>query len=160
MAKYFDADGNEVEAFSKEDVEKAKQEAAAGVKVPDLPFKPEEFESIKSTLNTVTAQLHGMRVEKYAGMYAGNDPEKVKAYKDSFGRITGYADDDAGFEARAKDAARLAFGTDAAVTVDTSGAGRNVDTTKSTERSAEDKVIQNALGITEEDVKKFGTEQK
>jgi hypothetical protein len=160
MGKYFDENGNEVEAFSKDDVEKAKQEAAAGVKVPDLPFKPEEFESIKSTLSTVTAQLQGMRIEKYAGMYAGNDPEKVKAYKDRFGRITGYADDDAGFEARAKDAARLAFGTDVGVAVDTSGAGRSVDTTKPAERSAEDKVIQSALGISEEDAKKYGGEQK
>lgn len=160
MAKYFDENGNEVEAFSREDIEKAKQEAIAGVKAPDLPFKPEDFEAVKSTLGTVTSQLNAMRIEKYAGIYAGNDPEKVKTYKDSFGRITGYADDDAGFEARAKDAARLAFGTDAAVTVDTSGAGRNVDTTKPAERSAEDKVIQSALGITEEDVKKYGGEQK
>jgi hypothetical protein len=160
MAKYFDADGNEVEAFSKEDVEKIKQEAVAGVKAPDLPFKPEDFETVRTTLGRVTAQLTEMRVGEYAKVYAGNDPEKVKAYKDSFGRITGYADDDAGFEARAKDAARLAFGTDAAVSVDTSGAGRNVDTSKPAERSAEDKVIQSALGISEEDAKKYGGEQK
>lgn len=177
MAKYFDEDGKEIEAFTKEDVDKmikekadADAKAAAeakaiedaraaavndgkkGTEKSPLDLALEEISSIKS-------QLHQSRVKEYGTRYAGSDPEKIKQFSESFGRLTGYAEDDAGFDLRAKDAARMAFGTDASVNMGdlTSGGGRNVDAKVGAPATPEDKVLRAALGITDKDVEKFGT---
>lgn len=177
MAKLFDADGKEIEALTQEEVaaatakavedfkkaeadrvakegaDKAAAEAAAG-KTP-LDKALAEIESIKG-------QLHQSRVREYGTKFAGNDAEKIKQFSESFGRLSGYEESDAGFELRAKDAARLAFGTDTTVDMSSmSGAGgRNIDANKGAAVSEADKTVRNLLGITDADVTKFAPDKK
>lgn len=161
MAKFFDENGNEVEAFSKEDLDKAVSEAkATKVEVkPDETPKPAELpKEVLETINRLSVEVSGLKLDKYASMYAGNDPEKVKNFKDSYNKLTGYAVDDAGLEMRAKDAAKLAFGSDAVVDVSEHAGGgqRSVDSKPAPQATADDKAVQAALGITPQDAEKYG----
>lgn len=176
MGKFTDAEGNEVEAFTQADVDKmlkdkadvdaktaadakAAADAAEAEKGKD---KPSPLDEALERIAKLEGSLSQSRIREYGSKYAGNDPEKLKQFSESFNRLSGYDDNDTGFEMRSAAAARLAFGTDASVDVGSlSGAGtRSVDGAKGKVATPEDKVIREALGITEADVTKFGGDKK
>lgn len=158
MAKFFDENGNEVEAFTKEDVDKAVSEAKATKVEPPTAAPAPLPKEVLDTINRLSSEVGNLKLDRYVGMYAGNDPEKAKAFKENYNKLTGYSDDDTGFEMRAKDAAKLAFGSDTVVDVGSHVAGgqRNVDAKPAAQVSADDKAIQAALGITPKDAETYG----
>lgn len=164
--KYKQEDGTEIEVYTAEEVEAAKTAAIEESKpvppeVPNTPPAPEgtvDVRELASSVNDLKRQLADERIGKYASTYAGDDAEKQSAYKTAFGRLTGYEDNADGQQARAADAARLAFGNDATVfdvtrvSPTTTGAAAP-GTPAATEA---DSVVRKALNITPEMVKEYG----
>lgn len=185
MAKYTDADGNEVEAFTQEELDaKAKElaDAAAAKAVEDYkaanPTKTQEqidaekkaadekskadnepIAKLTKTVETLQQQLMQERVAGFARTYAGSDPAKQGEFKTKFDRLTGYPDTPEGIAERAADAAKL-IGIDPQTvdvgSVASTGGGRNIDSSKQVQATEADKVVQKVLGISAEDVKKYG----
>jgi len=92
---------------------------------------------------------------------AGQDAEKRTAFSLALDKLpeSSYGADEAGQAARIADATKLAFGTEAETVIpDGTGGGRNVDTAPKTLDTATDKAIQKVLGISAEDVAKYGPE--
>lgn len=185
MTKYFDADGNEVDGFTQAELDaKAKElaDAAAAKAIEDYkaanPVKTQEqidaekkaaekakadsepIAKLTKTVETLQQQLNQERVAGFARTYAGADATKQAEFKTKFDRLTGYADTPEGIAERAADAAKL-IGVDP-VSVDISavagtGGGRNIDANKQVQATEADKIVQKALGITAEDVKKYSS---
>lgn len=72
MAKLFDAEGNEVEAFTPEELE-AKQKEAVDKYIAENPSKNEEYESAKKELDDAKKKL-----EEYEKNNEGNDEQKKR----------------------------------------------------------------------------------
>lgn len=181
MTKFYDEDGKEVEAFTKEELDaeiekkkKADEEAAAkkaeedaaakkaqedAAKAKEQEGKKTEAQLLAERLERLEKQNQELRVEKIADQFAGNDQEKRKSFISKFDRLTGYEETPEGLAERAADAARLAFGSDAGI--DTAGlgnaGGRNVNDAKQVQTTQQDKDIQSVLGISEADAKKYGS---
>jgi len=174
MAKFFDDQGKEVEAFSKEEldaqVKAASEKAAADAKAaatppapPPPPAVPPATPGVDPVIAARLDRLEKQNAELVIGAavtkYAGSDPEKAKTFRAKFDRLQGYEDTEAGLAERAADAAKLAFGTDAP-SIDVTGlanaGGKSVDAGKTIAPTEADKAVQGALGISAEDVKKYG----
>lgn len=180
MAKVTLADGTEVEMLTPEEA-KAQSDAAAAKALEDFkkanPEKtPEQLAEEKKiadeqakkdgeplavltkTVTDLQSTLRARDIADFAKTYAGADKAKQDEYKTAFSRLTGYESTPEGLAEQAVAAARL-IGIDPK-TVDVSGVAstgnRNVDTGKPAVATEADKVVQKALGITAEDVKKFG----
>lgn len=174
MGKFFTDSGAEVEAFSKEETEKmiadAKAAEAARLTAEAEGAKAKADEGKQKTdldvLLERVARIEGenkaMRIDKYAGMFAGTDSEKRKQFAESFNRLTGYEENEQGFELRAKDAARLAFGSDKPIDMGglAAGGGRNIDGKAAVPTTEADKVVRAALGISDADAAKYGADKK
>lgn len=185
MAKFKNEAGEEVEAFTQEELDAQKAEAveaakAAAVeeyKAANPPKTAEQTAAEKkatddaaaaanepvaklaATVEKLERELGEARVAGFARTYAGADPAKQAEFTTKFGRLTGYADTPEGMVERAADAAKL-IGVDPA-SVDISGVtgtggGRNVDGKPAPAATEADKIVQKALGITPEDVTKYG----
>lgn len=172
--KYFDADGNEVTGFSQEELDakikevqeaaaaeakKAADEAAAAANADknndsEMPawFKPfaDKIGALDSTNKSTTISR----------VTSGLDADKRKEVEAKFETLGGYADTPEAQSRRAEDAYLLVTGSryDAGVMnmqniAAAGGAGKVAD---SPEAKAVDQTIQAALGITPEDVEKFG----
>lgn len=180
MPKLFDADGNEVEALTKEESEAAVAAAVEAAKVAaetaateaataaaaaaaaaeggdDMPAWAKDLKTSVERLATV--QETGTR-ESLAAQYTGNDAEKTAAFMTKFDRLTGYADTKEGLAERAADAAKLAFGEGKVVDVSSfagTSSGRTVGAAGEKPLTTElDKKIQAPLGITAAMVEKHG----
>lgn len=183
MSKLFDENGNEVEAFTKEELDaeiekfkkeeedadaKKKEEEAAAAKAKEeeenkqkAETEKTEVEKMNERLSRIEAENKQLKVEKLADQFAGNDAEKRKIFMAKFDRLTGYEETGDGLIERATDAAKLAFGEDAGIDTTTLGnaGGRNPGDVKQVQTTQADKDIQSALGISEDDVKKYGGEE-
>ena len=183
MAKYTDAEGNEVEAFTQEELDaKAKELADKAVEDYKIanPTKTAEdiaaetkaaadkaatdaepIAQLSKTVEALQAAIRARDVADFARTYAGNDAAKQGEFKAKFDRLTGYADTPEGMSERAADAAKL-IGVDPAgfdvSGVSGTGSGRNVDAAAAQTMTEADKIVQKALGITPDDVKKYGSE--
>lgn len=159
MAKFTDADGNEVEVFTKAEVEQIINDRVASVEGKIKPFDESKFGEVVSRIDKVEGYVSSSRVKELGAPFVGGDKEKLKTFTESFNRLSGYEDTEEGQSQRAAAAARLAFGTD--VGIDTAalgaGGGRSVDGTPTPQQSASDKAIQDALGISQADVTKYGS---
>lgn len=176
MVKLFDADGNEVEAFSQEELDaklqdeitKKQQEAdaAAAAKAEadrkaaesnDDKTKKTEAQLLAERLERLEKDNKQLRIEKLADQFAGNDPEKRKTFMSKFERLTGYEETADGFAERAQDAVKLAFGAPQSIDTTNLGnaGGRNINDVKHSPTTEVDKTIQAALGISADDVKKY-----
>lgn len=173
MSKFFDEQGNAVEAFSKEEldaqIKTASEKAIADLKAETPPAPPAPpvtppatpgiDPAIAARLDRLEKQNSELRVSAAVSKYAGTDPEKAKTFRAKFDRLQGYEDSETGLAERAADAAKLAFGTDAPgidVTGLANAGGKSVDAGKTIAPTEADKAVQGALGITAEDVKKYG----
>lgn len=185
MAKFKNEEGEEFEAFSQEELDaKAKElsDAAAAKAIEDYknanPAKTveqiaaekkiadekavadsEPLAKLAKELSDVKEKLSRAEVANLAKTYAGSDVEKQKSFTDMYSRLGGFEDSAEGVIARAT-AAAGAVGIDVK-SVDISGVsgtggGRNVDVRNSPKATEADTVVQKALGITSEDVKKYG----
>lgn len=76
MAKLFDKDGNEVEAFTPEEL-KAKQKEAVDEYIKENPVKQEDYNKLKTDLETATTKL------KEFEEGGGNDDAQKKRLKDA-----------------------------------------------------------------------------
>lgn len=177
---HYDADGKEIEGLmTPEEVKtanekavsdfKAQQEADAAAattkKAEDdaaieaAKNTPDPVAEVKKTVDALQATFVAERLERTAQRFAGDDAEKQGAYKTAFSRLSGYADTPEGQAEHAAAAARLAFGDDKTVDVGSmsgTGGGRNVDEKPRALTTDADKALQGALGITPEDVEKYG----
>jgi len=176
MAKYFDADGNEVEGLLNAEevvaagnkavadyqkanpvvVPKTAEEIAAEKIVADKALEP--FNVLSKTVSDLQATLRSRDIKDLARTYAGGDVAKQAEFETKFGRLTGYADTAEGMAERAGDAARMVgidpAGFDVGSISGTSG-GRNVGASPTVAQTDADKAVQKALGITPEDVTKY-----
>jgi hypothetical protein len=187
MAKFKDENGDEFEAFTQQELDaKAKElsDAAAAKAVEEYktanPAKSadqiaaekaaadakaladnEPIAKLSKTVEALQQQLNQERVSGFAKTYAGNDQTKQTEFKSKFDRLTGYSDTPEGIAERAADAAKL-IGVDPKSVdiggVSSTGSGRNVDSAGAVKITEADKIVQNALGISAEDVKKYGGE--
>jgi hypothetical protein len=183
MAKIRLEDGTEAEYLTPEEA-KAQAEAAAAKALEDYkkanPEKtPEQIEAerkaaeekaksdaeplnqLKAQLESVQKELRDSKIESFAKSFAGSDKAKQDAYKVAFGRLTGFEETTEGMAERAEAAARMIGVDPKTVNVgDVAGTGgnKNVDDAGKPVMTEADKPIQKALGITEEDVKKYGGE--
>ena len=185
MAKFKNEIGEEFEAFTQEELDaKAKEaaDAAAAKAVEDYktanPQKtPEQLieekkavedqakkdaepiEQLKKTVEGLQATIRARDIGDYAKTYAGADAAKQVEFKAKFDRLTGYPDTQEGIAERAADAAKL-IGIDPKTVnigdVAGTGSGRNVDGAGAVKETEADKLVQKALGISAEDVKKYG----
>lgn len=183
--KYKNENGEEFEAFSQEELDaKAKElaDAAAAKAVEDYktanPAKTTEqvaaekvakdaadaaanepIARMAKELAEVKAKLTNAEVAGLARTYAGADATKQAEFKTMFGRLSGYEETSDGMAERAK-AAALAVGIDIKGVdisgVSSTGSGRNVDNANAPKATEADAVVQKVLGISAEDVKKFG----
>jgi membrane protein involved in colicin uptake len=185
MAKFKDENGDEFEAFTQQELDaKAKElsDAAAVRAVEDYkaanPAKSAEqvaaekaatdaktladnepITKLTKTVEALQQQLTQERVSGFAKTYAGNDQAKQTEFKAKFDRLTGYSDTPEGVAERAADAAKLIGVNPQSVDIGGivgAGSGRNVDGAGAMKITEADKVVQNALGISAEDVKKYG----
>lgn len=169
MAKYYDENGNEVtDVVSKTDsdaaVEAAKAAAIDAYKTehpePVAPaaeeVKPSELQVLQDQITSLTGSLTKEKQDAAIRTYTGGDPDKEATLRAEFDRMTGY--EDAG--ARAAAAAKVAFGEVKVVNpTDFSGAGsgRTPDGANAAPLSRPvDLEIQKKLGISAEDVAKYG----
>lgn len=179
MAKVTLEDGTEVEMLTPEEA-KVQSDAVLEQYKKDNPIAPvvvaktpeelaqekiaqdaanEPMAKLGRQLEEVHAKLRDREIADYAKTYAGNDTKKQDEYKTKFGRLTGYAETPEGLAERASDAAKM-IGIDP-TTVDVgdvagTGGGRNIDSAAAVRQSEADTVVQKALGISVEDVKKYG----
>ncbi len=175
MATYKDADGNDVEAFTQAELDiKAKEaaDAAAAKAVEDYkaanptPVVVEKKEEtsdplagIKQTIESLQSTIRARDVADLARTYAGADAAKQGEFKANFSKLTGFADTPEGLAEQAVAAAKMTGIDVAGVNVGDvagTGSGRNVDGAATPQATEADKVVQKALGITTEDVKKYG----
>lgn len=159
MTTYYDEQGNAVEAFSKEELEAQLAEKIKAV-IPPAP----DLSPVLDRLQKTESALYDMRVEKLADSYAGSDADKRQMFISKFGRLTGYEETVDGMAERARDAAKLAFdsvNTGASTAGITNVGGKSVDAEQNTgaQASSADIELRKALGITEEDVSKYGKTQ-
>lgn len=176
MGKLFDENGDEVTAFTQEELDAAKKEAVTAAKTADeeaaaATAKEKEnadiaaadnatktdAQKLEERLARIEAENTKFRVEKLADQFAGDDKEKRIQFMSKFDRLTGYEDTPEGMAERASDAVRLAFGIEAGV--DTAGlgdsGGRGEDSKGVVQSTEADKDIQSMLGISSDDVQKY-----
>lgn len=188
--KIKDAEGNEVEVFTQEDVDNAlatklqeqEQKLTEGFQktleeyefVPDDNKGQQKPPEQKQEDNEPPAwfkpyadrvdRLAGNQSEQYIdGVLTGLDADKQKTVREKFGSMTGYEDTPQGLQQRANDAYLLVTGERPQeggvdmTNLHASGGGRSEHTEQ--KYSEADKEIQKTLGVTEEDVKKYGSNQ-
>ncbi len=178
MAKFKNEEGEEFEAFTADEVEAAKNAAIETAKAAAIEeYKaanppaaegdgtaPTEVEQLKGLVMSLKQTMEQQTVSGFAQQFAGADTAKQAEFKTKFDRLTGYPETPEGLAERAADAAKL-IGVEAPAGVDVgglagTGGGRNVDPATAVQATEADKVVQKALGITAEDVAKFGGEAK
>ncbi len=162
MAIFKDAQGNDVEAYTKEEVE-AQVVSASTSAVEDFkknnPPKQEHVvdPKITETITSLQRKVGELQLSNHITKYTGGDAEKVAKFKSKFERLQGYEDTEAGLAERAADAARLAFGDVASLDVSHLAApGGKGNGGGNQPPSEDDKLIKAALGITPDDVAKYG----
>lgn len=186
MAKFKNEAGEEVEAFTKEEIDaqiKTAAEAAAAKAVEDFktanpPKTAEQIAADKKaadekaaadnepvakltkTVEDLQKTLRNRDVADFAKVYTKGDTAKKTEFSSMFDRMSGFDDTTPeGMAAHAEAAAR-AIGLDVAgvdiSSITGTGGGRDIDANKGKPSTEADKVIQKALGISEEDVKKYG----
>lgn len=170
MAKFFDEEGNEVTGFSQEELDAKVVEGITAKEADIRKAAVEEYtknnppksdDTLVARLQKLEDDNKSMRISSFATRFAGADVEKQTAFKTKFDRLTGYEETEAGWSERATDAAKLAFGEAAGINIgDVAGAGgRNPDNVKQVAQTEADKQIQSVLGISAEDVTKYGNKQ-
>lgn len=178
----FDKDGNPVEGvFSKEELEQelekrikeeyevVEDEQPTGEEDGDTPPEeppavstpemPEWAKQMKEQLDALNSNQTATVLDKYT---SGLDADKVDDFKAKYDNLQGYDNSPEGMQRRAEDAYLLATGErydSSSVNMQniaaSSGGAANISESN-TKFTAQDKEIQKALGITEEDVEKYG----
>jgi len=170
--KFTDEEGNEIEVKTDEeiaaDIEAARLEAIEEYKKnnppAETPAKTQEegavdpIEELKKTVEGLQTTLRAKEIKDLARTYAPGDTAKQAEFEKGFSRLSGYENTPEGMLEQAEAAAKIAGIDVSSVSVADvagTGSGRNIDSKASVAKSEADAVIQKALGITEEDVKKF-----
>lgn len=162
--KAFDAEGNEIEVFSQEELD-AKLKEATPAPAP-APIEKKEAESTeipvwaKELMGKVDA-LSGRETQTYVGrVVSGLDTDRKKEVEAKFQQLSGYDETPDGLARRAEDAYLLAtgekFNADTVNMKNLAAAGGGKTDTAPKVTTEADKQIQSALGITQADVDKFG----
>lgn len=169
MATFKNEDGEEFEAFTQEELEAAKATALEEFKnanppapapAPE-PAAPENdpVAALSKTVQDLQATLRAREIKDMAKLYAPGDVEKQKEYETNFGKLTGYENTPEGLAEQAEAAARLSgidvTGVSVGDVAATSG-GKNIDSAAQAKSSDADAALQKALGISPEDVAKYG----
>lgn len=172
MAKFFDAEGNEVEAFTTEEVAaqaqtvaeaalekyKAENPQKEDVVVAPADTTPDPVAELTKTVKTLQDTIRSKEIKEIARTYAPGDVEKQKVIEQNFGRLTGFEETPEGFSQQAEAAARMSGVDTTGVSVgDVSGTGggRNIDIPGQKQQTEVDKNVQTVLGITPEMVEKY-----
>jgi len=171
MAKFYDADGNEVEGFNQEELDARVKEAAeaeaARVKAEadaaragENNTMPDWFKPFAEKIGTFD---NNQKLTTISRVATGLDNDKQKEVQQKFENLTGYADTPEAQARRAEDAYLLVTGTKydgGNVNMNNlmaSGGGKApLDTAKVAEA---DTAVRSVLGITEADVEKFGKKE-
>lgn len=109
----------------------------------------------------VTVALKKRDVQDMAKKFAPGDPDKQKEILANIDRVTGFEDTPEGMVQQAEAAARMAGIDTAGVNVSdvsATGSGRNIDVADAKKTSEIDESLQKGLGISKEDVEKYGKE--
>jgi hypothetical protein len=173
MATFKDDAGNEVTAFTQEEVqaqiaaavEEAKKtttktEGAAPVAIDVEAIKAEILKSVEEKTNAVRTEVKSEKLQAVKSALGSElDADARKVYEAKFDSLTvGYEDTPEGYQARARDAYLLATGKPPAVDFGLSNmmAPMAKSTVKSSQTTETDRAIRAALGITEADAEKYG----
>lgn len=169
MPKFFDADGNEIEGFTQEDLdakiaealEKAKNEESFKNEPPkeegaEVSGEDDRVAKLEQALEGLQSTLRTRDVRDRARALVGDDAEKIAEFETAFGRLSGFEATEEGFNQHIEAAAKLA-GIDASVDMTgmgQGGAGR-ITLAKPDEKIGEGlgELAKN-LGITAEDITK------
>jgi hypothetical protein len=185
----YDKDGNIIEgAMTKDDIEKAKQEAVDAAKEAAIEeykaanpsetaeekaareAKEKEAEGEKTPAElaqeaadrAVAAALRTRDIQDMAKLYAPGDSAKQKEIIDNARRVSGFEETPEGLVSQVEAAAAMSGidtkGVDLSGLAMTSG-GRDVDVKPNVKATEADATVQNALGIKPEDVEKYGDKE-
>lgn len=173
MATFKDDAGNEVTAFTQEEVQaqiaSAIEEAKKATQKTEDPkvvpidveaIKAEILKSVEEKTNAVRTEVKSEKLQAVKSVLGNElDADTRKVYEAKFDSLTaGYEDTPEGYQARARDAYLLATGKPPAVDFGLNNmmAPMAKSTVTSTQTTELDRGIRAALGITEADAEKYG----
>ena len=161
MAKFFDADGNEVEAFTQEELD-AKIAEAKAVPLEKAPEQKKDDElpawaqALIQQVQTLSGNQRSVFVGQIEQSLSADERSAFKAKYDSL--TTGYDETPEGIRRRAEDAYLLTTGKkfDSSVNMANVVAAAGGPVVPAPPRKEVDEGFKQVFGLTDEDVNKYG----